>query len=444
MATVDEIMAALASGNRGIAEQNPYTGLTSTADQIGGLIVKSANKDNWKEAAIASAISGLVGGGLNSLSSNYQMKKQKVYQDAVLDMIAGNQVDQGNLSGGLYDQAMSAADLFKVQQGVKQADEQRAIKNALMAQAAQTSVANNPNAARDVLSKMLGVEIDSTPQPIAIPADIAKNPEANAMFKQEYNSLIEMGVPPNQAAQTARAGMNAILKESQEEQKALLKEQTESFKKVDEAAAQGEALGRMVDQLEYYVDNAGNTGFGGGMSQMLAKGLAGVSDSQSKKAAAGEQLESLGADIVRTARQAGSGPMSDRDVQLYLSSGPKLTNTEEANKEIINRMRYAATLQSGYADFMRQKRDAGVPLLQAQQAWQDTVKQNPYVVKDPKTNKLISNDAWLQGLTGAEKASATEAMATTPTVDNVVTKIGKDGRSYRVKDLGNGKYELLD
>lgn len=435
MATMDEILAALNAGNETISKQNPYTGLTSTADQIGNLIVKSAKPGDLKEAALASAITGLVGGTLGQIGTNYELGKRQDYQSALLDMIAGNQVDQGDLSSGLYKQAQTEANTFKLLQDVKQDDEQRAIKNALLGNAAQVAVQNNPRAAKSVLEKLLEVKIDS-PTPMALPADAGKDSEVSN-FQSEYNMLLESGVSPAQAAQTARANMNARLKEAGEEKKNLQKEQIETYKKIDEAAQQGEALSRMVDQLDYYTQEAGNTGIGGGLRQWGSSllGELGV-ESQQKKAAAGEQIKSLGADIVRTARQVGSGPMSDRDVQLYLSSGPQLTNTEEANQEIINRMRYAAKLQSSYADFMREQRDAGVPLVKAQQAWRETVKANPYLVKNG--DKFVQNDSWLSGLGNTEPTKATESTRT------IINKTGKDGKVYQVYDLGNGKYELVE
>ena len=62
MADLGQLLAALQGGQKTIQQQDMYSPFANTANQIGQIAVQSASPDNWKQAAMASAISVLTGG----------------------------------------------------------------------------------------------------------------------------------------------------------------------------------------------------------------------------------------------------------------------------------------------------------------------------------------------------------------------------------------------
>ncbi len=367
MATLAEIQAAMEAGNQVIDSQNPYARLADTSDAITQLFTKNASKDNFKQAAIGAAISGLIGGGLSGLSTNYKAKKQGEYQDTLKNLLAGKTDYQNpNISSALFGQAKNVADLFKITQDSRDYEDKRNFKNLLAAQAAQA------------------------------------------------------------VGQINQAKISQA--------KELQKEQIENYKNVLEAGKQGKKLKQLASGLEKSLQNAGNTGFGGRIGQFVS-GLAGtVSDKQAQKYAAGQEVDSYEAEIVNLAREAGSGPMTDQDAQRYLRSGAGLDKEESVNQDIINRLHYVADLQNQYEQHMSKARKENKPVYEAEQEWSNLVSENPYFIKDPKTNKVLENPNWKTGL----------GIATAPTQASTMTKIGRDGKLYKVRDLGNGQFEVVE
>lgn len=392
MASIEELLSmALAQGQQQVVKDDPYAGLAQTGSQIGNIFAQATTNPNLmkgngtRDAILGAAISGLFGGAMGGLSSNYQADRTSKYNDLLLGAMGGQDVT-GNrdVTSALARTAQTEAEKFKALQGFKEADDLRALKNQIGLQAGATLSAS-PNNARDILSKVLGVNV-AEPTPIVSTPSENRGIEGSMLddIAMETNRLIEAGLPPTQAATTARDAYSARKKELMD-----------SYAKVDEAEKSGQALLRMTDQLESAVQGAGDTGFAGGIKQGIA-GILGEfgSGSQAQKYASGKEVQSLGAEIVRNARQIGSGPMSDKDVQMYLQSGPSLTNPEETNKAIIERMRTAGQLQSKYAEFMRNQRELGVPVNKAEQAWSGLVAENPYFIRNEQTGTLVPNPAW--------------------------------------------------
>jgi hypothetical protein len=417
MATLEEILGlALGAGSAQVAKDDPYIGLAGTGNDIGQLFIKEGasgkyGKNSTRDAILGAAISGLFGGAMGSLSSDYQSDRLLKYNDLLGRARAGEDVTgDSSVTSALAKTAQNQANQSKLIQEAVAADETRKLRNQVALKASE-NLLSNPQTSASLLKQILGVDVPES-KPIAVEAG-DRGVEGSMLdeINREAQILMQSGMPATQAATTARDAF-----------KARKKELEDSYARINEAEKSGQSLLRMVDNLESASTRAGDTGMLGGLRNMGANLLGEIGMSgQAQKAAAGQELESLGAEIVRNARQVGSGPMSDRDVQMYLQSGPSLSNSEAANQAIIERMRTAGTLQSKYAEFMREQRNAGVPVNEAEQAWSSLVQQNPYFNRDLETGALVPNPAWSQGL------SASPTTATAPTNGSIV---GPDGNEY--------------
>ena len=405
MASLEELLTiALQGGQAQIKADDPYASLASTGDQIGGLFSQAmanptlaSGKNATRDAILGSALSGLFGGAMGGMSQNYQADRQGKYQDLLRQAMEGTDVSGStDVTSGLAKQAQNQANLMNSQRAFRELDQEQTLNNDIKRTAAANALSINPNLGNSVLEKVLGIPTQQTEMAESVDPNRSGEGRLIDEIKNETRALINSGIPPTQAGAIARSTFEARQKEL-----------TDSYKKVDEAALSGESLLRMVDNLEASADYAGNTGQFGGIRQGVAGILGGVGlEGQERKYQAGKTLQSLGAEIVRNARQVGSGPMSDRDVQMYLQSGPLLTNPEGTNQDIINRMRFAGKIQSGYADFMREQRGKGTPVYEAETQWSSIVKENPYFVTDKQSGKLQANPNWEIGLGGGAPVEA--------------------------------------
>lgn len=158
------------------------------------------------------------------------------------------------------------------------------------------------------------------------------NPQAEAgpesverMIQRTAQNLIDEGqATPSQAYQTARAVHKAEL---------------DAIERAREQAETGRQKAReqelLSNQAHMYMKEAGDTGGWGPIPRSLQNLTAKIF--QGPKYDATQSLDSLAAEIVSTARQAGSGQMSDRDVLMYLQSGPTSANEPETNEAIIQK-----------------------------------------------------------------------------------------------------------
>lgn len=115
MADLNQLLAALGAGQQTIQKQDIYSPLSNVANEIGGLAVKTATPDNWKQAALASAISGLVGGVTGGMGANYQAEQQGLYQQALLNSLGGIAAKPEGMSDALYKNAQTQAQSLQMQ-----------------------------------------------------------------------------------------------------------------------------------------------------------------------------------------------------------------------------------------------------------------------------------------------------------------------------------------
>jgi hypothetical protein len=146
-----------------------YSPFANTANQIGQIAVQSASPDNWKQAAMASAISGLTGGILGGMGANYQAKQSNLYSQALMNQLNGKQAKPEGISDALYADASAQANNLALSQRLQDIQNQQQLKQAMSLEAAK-QVVTDPREAKKILSGLFQVEANPA-SPIATPAE---------------------------------------------------------------------------------------------------------------------------------------------------------------------------------------------------------------------------------------------------------------------------------
>lgn len=146
---------------------------------------------------------------------------------------------------------------------------------------------------------------------------------------------------------------------------AFARQDAEALAQIDAAGMAAQRNISRIDMLQNLLD-ASPSGFGAALR--LRAGEWGINtDGLSDLQAAQAIINSL----VPEQRQPGSGPMSDADLALFQQSLPRLINTPEGNRQIINTMRAIAEYDAEGARIVQQIRSGalsradGVAALQA-------------------------------------------------------------------------------
>ena len=249
--------------------------------------------------------------------------------------------------------------------------------------------------------------------------------------------LIGKGTNPQQASVTARDIYSA--------KQAQLKL---AYQDLGDTVKETNAMRSLYEGLDDAVSRSGNTGSLGGARNTGARLLGEIGfEGQEAKAGAGELLDSYSSDLVRAARESGSGPMSDKDVKLYLSSGPRLTTSESGNQEILGRFKKMLSLQDKYVDFMYDQQLNGISKVKADKDWNDLRRENPYLINSDGGKAI--NPFWDDSNDILQSASINQpGLADGLIVDSgaglpMIQKQGKDGLMYNVQPLGDGRFEVL-
>lgn len=113
-----------------------------------------------------------------------------------------------------------------------------------------------------------------------------------------------------------------------------------------------------------------------------------------------EQFGSAAKEMAKTFRVTGEGAMSDRDVKMLLDIGPGVYKTEEANKNILGRLKAAAEVIQQRNGFIINAAENGVSAIEAQKAWGEYSSANPisYMNAEGKIQIIPrpSLDEWAQ------------------------------------------------
>lgn len=401
MASIEELLSmALAQGQQQVVKDDPYAGLAQTGSQIGNIFAQATTNPNLmkgngtRDAILGAAISGLFGGAMGGLSSNYQADRTSKYNDLLLGAMGGQDVT-GNrdVTSALARTAQTEAEKFKALQGFKEADDLRALKNQIGLQAGSALTSNNPSAARDILSKVLGVPMDE-PAPIAKEAEPASSIFGNTgtqsiddKIESYAQGLMAQGTTPNAAYERASQRF-----------KAERDQDARGLKKIEDSVKSAQDATSLVDLAEYYVQNAGDTGGLGGVGAGIQNKLKPLYDP--KGSIATQDMDTLAAKFLSINRPVGAGATDRFEAEKYIKGGISSANEPETNTEIIRRMRYLTGLDQQYAEFLDAYRGDKGTLEGADTLWSKYTQSNPAFIKDPK-GEIIENpnikswDQWL-------------------------------------------------
>ena len=113
---LSQIFATLQQADKQAQTTNPYSGFANIGDQLGGLIVKSAPNSGFGETMGAGLIAGLLGGGAQYLSNDYQAEQNQMAQNALFDIWGGKNVERPDgMSPNVWSSINNAGKLFAVQ-----------------------------------------------------------------------------------------------------------------------------------------------------------------------------------------------------------------------------------------------------------------------------------------------------------------------------------------
>jgi hypothetical protein len=107
-----------------IAKEDPYLPFASISDQVAGTLLQNPDKFSTKDIILGSLASGLVGGGLNYLSRDYQAGLTSDYMKALERAQAGAPVAyaDSDLPRSLFSKANTMGSLFRTIRAQEQAD----------------------------------------------------------------------------------------------------------------------------------------------------------------------------------------------------------------------------------------------------------------------------------------------------------------------------------
>lgn len=154
-----------------------------------------------------------------------------------------------------------------------------------------------------------------------------------------------------------------------------------------QAATQAQELNSLANQMETVLPNVGRTGPGG---EVLGRvdDVIGILEGDSGARGAFKQM-SMDSQLAMTEKTKGA--ITDREMGMFKQAVPGMTQTNEANKAMIEVMRAAAKRQSARASFLEQYRNRTGSLNGANEAWQNFIDQNEILTLDNQGNLKVNS-----------------------------------------------------
>lgn len=113
-----------------IAAADPYArGSNFFNNQLGGAVQQAAQNPTYstKDKLIAGLVTGLIGGGFDGLSADYQGRAKSAYDQVLTDSMAGTPTVErpGVLDKSIFATAQNQGSVFRTMQALKQGDAER-------------------------------------------------------------------------------------------------------------------------------------------------------------------------------------------------------------------------------------------------------------------------------------------------------------------------------
>jgi hypothetical protein len=184
---------------------------------------------------------------------------------------------------------------------------------------------------------------------------------------QNYNYLINQGVPADEALRMSFGGDAPVINLGEQES-AFQKETgqrlaTEAADIVNQGAQAARGLAQ-IDTLEFALQEAPQ-GFVGNLASMA--GAIGIPITEGMPQL--QVAEAIISQLVPQQRPPGTGPMSDADLELFKRSLPRLVNTPEGNRMIIQTMREIANYDIQRGQIARQVQLGQITPMQADEMY---------------------------------------------------------------------------
>lgn len=263
-------------------------------------------------------------------------------------------------------------------------------------------------------------------------ADPTKESTVNK-FKRITGELIAAGVPKEQAAVTAREQIAGEVKAN-----------AGSFDAAKAAREAANNIRDVADTAEAGLSQLGKTGGAPGFNKAYDWVAANLGDSEASNRRTGRTLlESVGPAVIKMSKTAGSGAMSDIEMQNYLKAGPTEDKSTEANYALIQKMKNVASLNEDYADFLEAYKAANDgSIAGADRKWNEYKKTFPMFDKSGSEFVLNTNrPKWQDYFSG--KVNPEDYKTSAPKEDVIGdTSSGSSGGLPSVGSTFNGRKVL--
>lgn len=209
-------------------------------------------------------------------------------------------------------------------------------------------------------------------------ATLYQQPEQTSAM-QNYNYLIAQGVSPEEARSMAfgsgGTSINLGDQESAFQKETGQRLATEAADIVNQGSQAARALGQL-ETLEFALQQAPQ-GFVGNLASMA--GSLGIQITENMGDL--QVAEAIISQLVPQQRPPGTGPMSDADLALFKLSLPRLVNTPEGNRMIVQTMRAIAEYDIARAQIARQVQLGQMTPQQADEAYRSLPNPVPEFVR---------------------------------------------------------------
>lgn len=373
-------LATLLAGNTyekpNFAEGDIYGPLAGISGGMQGHIMRG--DFSTKEKLIGSLVNGIVGGSLTGLSQDYQQSARRDYNQEIINALGGGTSAVTDLSPALFDTAQNNSKLFQVNRAMRE-DE------------LDSAYARDINKARDLTriqtEAQLEMEMFKNPalrrrleagteaQPMGFsPEPLSRFPDSGESLQSKFKRLqqeqLDMGIPGGAATEAASRQLEA-------ERKAL----KESVDRVAISRQKSNDLNQLAATAEAGIEGAGQTGGALGPARDILSSIYAIGNDEERDQRASQALlDSIGPDIIKASRDAGSGATSDNEMRTYLSAGPSSSKTPEANIILTQKMRKLAEIEGEYGDFLDTYREETGTTYGADKYWQTYKASNPIFI----------------------------------------------------------------
>jgi hypothetical protein len=283
-----------------------------------------------------------------------------------------------------------------------QQDQNADIKNSIARQlfSQRPDLAMRELGIKDIVQPEAPLEVSA---PVAGGMSLDLQPESvEAKFNRIYKQQRALGVPGGAAADAA---MKLL-----ESDRLLMKGDVQDLEKKREKLSK---LDNLIDTAEVAIKGAGETGGPLGGIRNIASAVYSLAPTaggavERQQRAAEKQLASLAPDTLSIAKEAGTGALSDKDMQVYLGSGVSGENTPLENKAILEKLKNIRDVGREYTDFREWYRTKYNSLTGAAQKWEEYKRENPIVI-DGEWNK--NRDSWQSFVLGESKPKESRAVS---------------------------------